>query len=42
MSHVSLKVGEIKGLKGYIVKLKLEMKTKDERVAQLQKENQDL
>jgi chromosome segregation ATPase len=42
MSQVSLKVGEIKGLKGDIHKLKQEMKTKDERMAQFQKENQDL
>ena len=42
MSQVSLKVGEIKGLKGDIEKLKQEMKTKYERMAQLQKENQDL
>jgi len=42
MSQVSLKVGEIKGLKGDIEKLKQEMKTKDERMARFQKENQDL
>ena len=42
MSQVSLKVGEIKGLKGDIEKLKQEMKTKDERMAQFQKENQAL
>jgi cell division protein FtsB len=42
MSQVSLKVGEIKGLKGDIDKLKQEMKTKYERMAQLQKENQAL
>jgi hypothetical protein len=35
-------VGEIKGLKGDIEKLKKEMKTKDERVAHFQKENQAL
>jgi FtsZ-binding cell division protein ZapB len=42
MSHVILKVGEIKGLKGDIEKLKQEMKTKDERINQFQKENQAL
>jgi FtsZ-binding cell division protein ZapB len=42
MSQVSLKVGEIKGLKGDIEKLKQEMKTKDERMDQLQKENKSL
>jgi cell division protein FtsB len=42
MSKVSLKVGEIKGLKGDIEKLKQDMKTKDERMAQLHKENQAL
>ena len=42
MSQVSLKVGEIKGIKGDIEKLKQEMKTKDERMDQLQKENQAL
>ena len=31
MSHVSLMVGEIKGLKGDIEKLKQEMQAKDER-----------
>jgi peptidoglycan hydrolase CwlO-like protein len=40
--QVSLKVGEIKGLKGGIDKLKQEMKTKDEMMAQFQKENQTL
>jgi FtsZ-binding cell division protein ZapB len=39
MSQVSLKVGEIKGLKGDIEKLKQEMQAKDERMTQLQKEN---
>jgi hypothetical protein len=34
MSQVSLKVGEIKGLKGDIEKLKEEMIAKDERMAQ--------
>ena len=42
MSQVSLKVGEIKGLNEYIEKLQQEMKTKDEMVAQFQKENQTL
>jgi hypothetical protein len=42
MSQVSLKVGEIKGLKGDIEKLKQEMRKKYERMAQFQKENQDL
>jgi FtsZ-binding cell division protein ZapB len=42
MSQVILKVGEIKGLKEDIEKLQQEMKTKDERVAQFQKENQAL
>jgi cell division protein FtsB len=42
MSQVILKVGEIKGLKGDIDKLQQEMKTKDERMAQFQKENQAL
>jgi peptidoglycan hydrolase CwlO-like protein len=39
MSKVSLKEGEIKGLKGIIEKLKQDMKEKDERIAQFQKEN---
>jgi cell division protein FtsB len=42
MSQFILKVGEIKGLKGDIEKLKQEMKTKHERMAQFQKENQAL
>jgi peptidoglycan hydrolase CwlO-like protein len=42
MSQVSLNVGEIKGLKGDIKKLKKEMKTKDERMDQFQKENKYL
>jgi peptidoglycan hydrolase CwlO-like protein len=42
MSQVRLKVGEIKGLKGDIEKLEQEMKTKDERMAQFQEENQVL
>jgi peptidoglycan hydrolase CwlO-like protein len=39
MSQVSLKEGEIKGMKGSIDKLKQEMKAKDERIAQFQKDN---
>jgi hypothetical protein len=39
MSQVILKEGEIKGLKGNIEKLKQEMKAKDEKMAQLQKDN---
>jgi hypothetical protein len=42
MSQVSLKTGEIKSLKGIIEKLQQEMKMKDEKMAQVQKENQDL
>ena len=42
MSHVILKVGEIKGSKEDIEKWKQEFKTKDERMVQLQKENQSL
>jgi predicted RNase H-like nuclease (RuvC/YqgF family) len=42
MSQVSLKEGEIKGLKGSIEKLKQEMQAKDERMAQFQKENEVL
>jgi FtsZ-binding cell division protein ZapB len=42
MSQFNLKVGEIKGLKEDIKKLQQEMKTKDERMAQFQKENQAL
>lgn len=42
MSQVSLKEGEIKGLKGSIEKLKQEMKAKDQRMAKFQKENQAL
>jgi hypothetical protein len=42
MSQVSLKAGEIKGLKGDIEKLKQEMKVKDEIMAQFQKDNQAL
>ena len=39
MSQVSLKEGEIKGLKESIETLKQEMHAKDERIAQFQKEN---
>jgi FtsZ-binding cell division protein ZapB len=42
MSHISLKVGEIKKLKGDIEKLKQEMQAKDERIDKFKKENQDL
>jgi hypothetical protein len=42
MSQVSLKAGEIKILKGVIDKLQQEMKIKDEKMAQFQKENQAL
>jgi predicted nuclease with TOPRIM domain len=42
MSQVSLKEGEIKILKGDIEKLQQEMKIKNEKMAQFQKENQDL
>jgi cell division protein FtsB len=42
MSQVSLKTGEIKGLKEVIEKLKQEMKVKDEKMAQLHRDNQDL
>ena len=42
MSQVILKVGEFKGLKGDIDKLKKEMKAKDERMDQFQKENEVL
>jgi TolA-binding protein len=42
MSQVSLKVGEIKSLKGDIEKLQQEMKIKNEKMAQFQKENQEL
>jgi cell division protein FtsB len=42
MSQVSLKEGEIKGIKGSVEKLKQEMQAKDERMAQLQKENEVL
>jgi FtsZ-binding cell division protein ZapB len=42
MSQVSLKTGEIKGLKEVIENLKQEMKVKDENMAQLHRDNQDL
>jgi hypothetical protein len=41
MSQVSLQMGEIKILKEALEKLKSEMKTKDEKMAPLQSENQD-
>jgi FtsZ-binding cell division protein ZapB len=42
MFQVSLQTGEIKILKEALEKLKQEMKIKDERMAPLQRENQDL
>jgi predicted RNase H-like nuclease (RuvC/YqgF family) len=42
MLQISLKEGEIKGIKGSIEKLKHEMQAKDERMAQFQKENEVL
>jgi FtsZ-binding cell division protein ZapB len=42
MSQVILKTGEIKNLKENMEKLKQEMKVKDEKMAQLHRENQDL
>jgi DNA repair exonuclease SbcCD ATPase subunit len=42
MSQVILQTGEIKRLKEALEKLKQEMKIKDEKMAQLQRENQDL
>jgi FtsZ-binding cell division protein ZapB len=42
MSQVSLKTGEIKNLKENMEKMKQEMKVKDEKIAQLHRENQDL
>jgi hypothetical protein len=42
MSQVSLKTGEIKCLKEVIERMKQEMKVKDEKMAQLQRDNQDL
>jgi peptidoglycan hydrolase CwlO-like protein len=42
MSQVSLKEGEIKGMKGSIEKLKQELHAKDEQIDQFQKENEVL
>jgi peptidoglycan hydrolase CwlO-like protein len=42
MSQFILNTGEIKSLKGVIEKMQQEMKIKDEKMAQFQKENQDL
>jgi hypothetical protein len=42
MSQVILKEGEIKGIKGRIKKLKLEMQEKYEIMAQFKKDNEDL
>jgi FtsZ-binding cell division protein ZapB len=42
MSQVSLQTGEIKSLKEALERLKQEMKIKDENMAPLQRENQDL
>jgi chromosome segregation ATPase len=42
MSQVSLKTREIKSLKEVLEKMKQEMKIKDEKMAQFQRENQDL
>jgi hypothetical protein len=42
MSQVSLQIGEIKILKEALENLKQEMKIKDEKMAPLQRENQDL
>jgi hypothetical protein len=42
MSQVSLKVEEIKSLKGDMENLQQEIKMKDEKMVQFQKENQDL
>jgi FtsZ-binding cell division protein ZapB len=42
MSQVSLKTGEIKNLKENLEKMKQEMKVKDEKIALLHRENQDL
>jgi hypothetical protein len=42
MTQVSLKEGEIKGIKGSIENLKQEVQAKDERVDKFQKENQAL
>jgi hypothetical protein len=42
MSQVSLKTWEIKSLKEVLENMKQEMKIKDEKLAQFQRENQDL
>jgi prefoldin subunit 5 len=42
MSEVSLKEGEIKSLKGDIEKMQQEMKIKNQKMTQIQKENQEL
>jgi hypothetical protein len=42
MSQVSLKTGEIKNLKEAIEKMQQELKTKEERMAQFQKDKKDL
>ena len=42
MSQVSLKEGEIKNLRGDIERLQQEMKIKNEKMAQFQRENQEL
>ena len=42
MPQVSIKTGEIKGLNEGIEKLKQYMKVKDEKMAQLHRDNQDL
>jgi hypothetical protein len=42
MSHVSLKEEEIKSLKGDVEKLQQEIRIKDDKMAQFQKENQAL
>jgi FtsZ-binding cell division protein ZapB len=42
MSQISLKTGEIKNLNENLEKLKQEAKVKDEKLAQLHRENQDL
>jgi hypothetical protein len=42
MSQVSLNIGEIKNLKEVIEKLQQEMKTKEDKMAQFQNDNQHL
>ena len=42
MSQINLKTGEIKNLNENLEKLKQEVKVKDEKLAQLHRENQDL